>query len=142
MSVAYTYFATFLAPWTSYLSVSFSHPVPDWLSAGRNDPIMAFVFSDAALKGLDETKPRSPFSKELIQRSERLFRQGELMEPRGQRIPWYDVRPLPSELVGLRNSTVGFNLLGPSNSTTVAAATAKRRRRSPPEKAELVQVDE
>jgi len=117
------------APSSAFLTVSISHPVPDWLAPGKDDPIIAFVLKDTALEAEKSAPPRSKLAHDLIIRSQRLFDQGMRMEPRGQRIPWWHVPPLPKELVALENGTVSLGLPGAANTTATGSATAKRRKR-------------
>lgn len=127
-NITYSYSKT-LAPSTSFLTVSISHPVPGYLAPGENDPIMAFVLKDTALEAEKSAPRRSKLAHDLIIRSQRLFDQGMRMEPRGQRIPWWDIRPLPRELVALESGTVSLGLPGATNTTATGSATAKRRKR-------------
>ena len=129
-----TYTVNHLAPETAYLTVSFSHPVPDWLSGGDNDPIMAFVLSDTALKAQDKAKPRTPLSRSLLQRAERFFDQGVRMEPRGQRIHWWELRPQLLQLPPLNVSASAIDLPSTENTTAANTATARRRRRDTKER--------
>ena len=122
--------ATLLAISTAFMTVSISSPVPDWLSVGNFDPVIAFVLADTALAAEGRAPRLSKLAQDLLQRSLRFFDQGVRMQPRGQRIPWWEVPRLPPDLVAVENGTASIRLPGVANSTATDTVTAKRKRRT------------
>ncbi|KAM0805562.1 hypothetical protein BDR22DRAFT_884552 [Usnea florida] len=82
---------------TAFLTVTITQKVPDWLSPGNYDPIVAYHFAEVLYKAIDRTfllRDRI----ELRKRAERLLRQGEKMRPRGNRVPWWENPDLGAEV--------------------------------------------
>ncbi|MCJ1454398.1 hypothetical protein MMC28_004751 [Mycoblastus sanguinarius] len=102
-----------------FLTVILSGVVPDWLSPGNYDPIIAEVLATAAFNAATKTVPTSRFAQDLRRRATRFLMQGEAMQPRGHRVPWWESPPG----VALPNST--DSTLG----TADVAATSRRRKR-------------
>ncbi len=73
---------------TSFLTVTISNVVPDWLQAGNFDPHIAWLLAQADLTASSGAfLPR--MKAELRRRGNRFLAQSEMMRPRGQRIPWW-----------------------------------------------------
>ena len=125
-------FQTSPATSTAFLTVTITQKVPDWLSPGNYDPLVAFHFSQVVFKAIDRTlllRDRI----ELRKRAERLFRQGEKMRPRGNRVPWWENPDLGAEVnatsVDTGNGTVTI-ILPDSVASGADTASANRRRRT------------
>ena len=121
-------FATSLAPSTAFLTVTLTPKVPDWLSPGNYDPIMAFQFSQVALVAIDRSIILADRIK-LRRRAERLLQQGERMVPRGSRVAWWEDPNLSEQAHGTSSGTASIGLAKPVASGT-NTATSRRRRRS------------
>lgn len=77
-----------LAISTSFLTVTISNVVPDWLQAGNFDPHIAWQLAQADYTATSGAiLPR--MKAELLRRGNRFLAQSEMMRPRGQRIPWW-----------------------------------------------------
>ena len=121
-----------LATSTAFLTVTLTNVVPDWLSPGNYDPIMAYHLSQVALAAIERAFTLRERI-DLRRRAERLLRQGQSMEPRGQRVPWWE-NPYPRKEVSgtsleTDNGTVSIDLPEPLT-TGANSATSKRRRRT------------
>ncbi len=121
-----------LATSTAFLTVTLTNVVPDWLSPGNYDPIMAYHLSQVALAAIERAFTLRE-RVDLRRRAERLLRQGQRMEPRGQRVPWWENPYRGKEVSGTSletdNGTVSINLPEPL-ATGADSATSKRRRRT------------
>lgn len=117
---------------TAFLTVTLTNVVPDWLSPGNYDPIMAFHFSSVVLAAIERAFTLRE-KVNLRQRAERLLRQGERMRPRGSRISWWERPSLGGKINGtsleIGNGTAPIDLPGPLASG-IDTATSKRRRRT------------
>ena len=106
--------------------------VPDWLSPGNYDPIVAFFFSQVALTAIDRAYTLRE-KIDLRKRATRLLKQGERMEPRGSRVPWWENPDIGEEVKGTSldtsDGTVSIELPKPLV-TGANTATSKRRRRT------------
>lgn len=106
--------------------------VPEWLSPGNYDPIVAFHFSQVELLAIDRAFTLRE-RVDLRRRGERLLRQGEKMNPRGSRVPWWENPYQGNEVNGTSldtgSGTVSIELPEPLASG-VNTATSKRRRRT------------
>lgn len=116
---------------TAFLTVTLTSVVPDWLSPGNYDPIMAYHFSQIALVAIERAFTLR-LRIDLRRRAERLLRQGGKMEPRGSRVPWWE-NPSLGEVVNVTsletgNGTVSIDLPEPL-ATGADTAISKRRRR-------------
>ncbi|CAF9918428.1 hypothetical protein IMSHALPRED_004304 [Imshaugia aleurites] len=125
-------FQTTLATSTAFLTVTLTRVVPDWLSPGNYDPIMAYHFSRVALAAIERAFTLRE-RVDLRSRAERLLRQGESMKPRGKRVPWWENPYLGQEVQGTSletgNGTVSVNLPEPLASSA-NTLTSKRRRKT------------
>lgn len=117
---------------TAFLTVTLADVVPDWLSPGNYDPVMAFHFSQVALRAIDRAFTLRERI-DLRERAERLLQQGERMQPRGNRVPWWVNPDSGEEANGTSletgNGTVSIDLPEPLASVA-DTATSKQRRRS------------
>lgn len=119
---------------TAFLTVTVTSVVPDWLSPGNYDPIVAFHFSQVALLAIERAYTLA-HRIELRKRSSRFLRQGERMEPRGSRVPWWENPYLSGEeahgtsVVDTGNGgTVSLELPKPVASEANTATSRRRRR--------------
>lgn len=117
---------------TAFLTVTITQKVPDWLSPGNYDPIVAFHFSQVVIKAIGRTfllRDRVALRK----RAERLLRQGEKMKPRGNRVPWWENPGVGAEVnatsLDTGNGTVTITLPD-SMASGADTASSKRRRRT------------
>ncbi|CAL8576046.1 hypothetical protein XPA_001937 [Xanthoria parietina] len=92
-SAAGTFEAPF-PPATSFLTVSLTPIVPDYLSPGNYDPAIASVFATAEFDAAAKLAPSSRLATTLRARGNRLLRIARVMDPRGRRIPWWSSPPL------------------------------------------------
>ncbi|KAL6718090.1 hypothetical protein ACLMJK_004175 [Lecanora helva] len=74
---------------TSFMTVSLSNVVSDWLSPGNFDPIIPQLLAKTEFAASSKVPGASPLSIELRRRANRFLRQQVEMDPRGQRIPWW-----------------------------------------------------
>ncbi|KAL9132388.1 MAG: hypothetical protein Q9175_006438 [Cornicularia normoerica] len=115
---------------TAFLTVTLTSVVPEWLSPGNYDPMMAFHFSQVAHAAIERAFTLRERI-DLRRRAERLLRQGERMQPRGNRVPWWENPYLGAEVNGTNletgNGTISIDLPEPLASGT-DTATSKRRR--------------
>ena len=123
---------TSLAISTAFLTVTISNVVPDWLSPGNYDPIIAYQFSQIEVAAIDRAYNLRERI-DLRRRAERLRRQGMKMEPRGVRVPWWEnpgVREEANETsVDTGEGTGSVELTKPVASGA-GTATSRRRRRT------------
>ena len=120
------------APSTAFLTVAITNPVPDWLSPGNYDPVMAYQFSQVEVEAIYRTYSLRERSV-LRQRANRLRRQADKMQPRGSRVPWWENPGVNGEVnktsVHTGDGTVSIELPKPTASDA-GTATSKRRRRT------------
>ncbi|CAO1600159.1 hypothetical protein XANCAGTX0491_003862 [Xanthoria calcicola] len=81
------------APTTSFLTVSLTPIVPEYLSPGNYDPAIASVFANAEFDAATRLAPSSRLATTLRARGNRLLRIAQVMDPRGHRIPWWSLPP-------------------------------------------------
>ena len=122
-------FRNSLATSTAFLTVTLAHVVPEWLSPGNYDPIMAYHFAQVALAAIERAFTLRERI-DLRRRAERLLRQFENMRPRGRHVPWW-LNPYRGEEVSgtTSNGTLSIDLPKPLASGA-DTATSKRRRRT------------
>ncbi|KAI4238280.1 MAG: hypothetical protein LQ349_001202 [Xanthoria aureola] len=80
-------------PTTSFLTVSLTPIVPEYLSPGNYDPAIASVFANAEFDAAAKSSPSSRLATTLRARGNRLLRIAQVMDPRGHRIPWWSLPP-------------------------------------------------
>ena len=121
-----------LATSTAFLTVTLTSVVPDWLSPGNYDPIMAYHFAQVALEAIERAFTLRERI-DLRRRAERLLRQFEKMKPRGRCVPWwanpYDEEVASGTCLEMGNGTASINPPEPLASGA-DTATSKRRRRT------------
>lgn len=92
---------------------------------------MAYHFSQVALAAIERAFTLRERI-DLRRRAERLLRQGERMQPRGNRVPWWENPEVDKEVNGTSletgNGTVSIELPEPLV-TGADTATSKRRRK-------------
>ena len=104
--------------YTSFITVTLSAPVSDWLSPGNYDPVIAHVVAQTEYAAISKARARSPLRVDLRRRGDRCLRQQLKMEPRGHRIPCWDKSgsgQRPSLWQG--TDTALLNTLGTDNNT-------------------------
>lgn len=114
----------FSATSTAFLTVSISNPVPDWLSPGNYDPVIAENLAEVEFNAIKSAIPGTKLAADLLARGNRLLKQAVQMEPRGHRIPWWN-NPFNAEN---RNETQPVELVGPAANITDTASSTRRRR--------------
>ena len=123
---------TSLAISTAFLTVTLTSVVPEWLSPGNYDPIMAYHFAQVALAAIERRFPLRERI-DLRRRAERFLRQFEKMKPRGRCVPWwanpYEVEEVSGTCLKTSNGTVSTDTPEPLASGA-DTATSKRRRRT------------
>ena len=122
-----------LATGTAFLTVTLTNVVPDWLSPGNYDPIVAYHFSKVELDAIDRAYTRR-LKTDLRERSERLLLQSQKMNPRGHRVPWWENPYLGTEgnetSQDTGSGTVSIEFPQPLASGANTATSRRRRRRS------------
>ena len=117
---------------TAFITVTLSNVVPDWISPGNYDPIIAFQFTRVEIAAIDRAYTLRE-RVDLRVRAERLRRQGMRMQPRGSRVPWWEnlgPREEANETsVDTGDGTVSIELTKPVASGA-GIATSRRRRRT------------
>lgn len=81
------------APSTSFLTVSVTTIVPEYISPGNYDPTIASVFAQAEYDAAAKMPPNSRLGTKLKARGARLLKIAHVMDPRGRRIPWWSLPP-------------------------------------------------
>lgn len=119
---------TSLATSTAFLTVTLTQVVPEWLSPGNYDPIMAYHFAQVALVAIDRAFTLR-LRIDLRRRAERLLRQFENMKPRGRHVPWW-LNPYRGEELDRtsHNGTVSIELPKPLASGANTATSRRRKR--------------
>lgn len=111
--------------------MTLANVVPEWLSPGNYDPIIAFHFSQVALAAIVRAFTLR-LRIDLRQRANRLLRQGERMQPRGNRVPWWEDPSLGAEVNGTSletgNGTIFIDLPEPLASGADTAISKRRQR--------------
>ncbi|KAI4172118.1 MAG: hypothetical protein LQ343_003766 [Gyalolechia ehrenbergii] len=121
--------------YTSFPTITFSNPFPEYFSPGNFDLEMALYFSRSVSDAAKLLPPNSRQAKALRARATRLMRVQQLMDPRGKRIPWWSDPDRPPRLGdampqgnATEDATEGV-LVPPGGGPEDGAGTARKERR-------------
>lgn len=123
---------SFPATGTAFLTVTLTNKVPDWLSPGNYDPIIPYHWSQLLQIAVERAFTLQD-RVALRQRATRFQRQAKKMEPRGNRVPWWEDPDAGQEVnetsldTGVGTVSIELSKPRPSGATTL---TSKRRRRT------------